>query len=217
MEIVLAKKILKANDQMAQAIRARLESAQILCVNLLGSPGAGKTALLEALTPRLKTAARFTVIEGDLATCNDAERIERAGAPAVQINTEGGCHLDANMVTIALDTLDLKTMDLLFIENVGNLVCTAGFDLGETLRAVVLSVTEGDDKVVKYPPMFQSADAVIINKMDLLPFTDFSLDRLKENMRNIKPEALLFYTSARTGEGIEKLAEWLLSNIKKNK
>jgi hydrogenase nickel incorporation protein HypB len=211
MEIVVAKKILKASEQIAVGNRAFLDRAGVCAVNILGSPGCGKTTLLEALIASLDGKARLAVIEGDLASTHDAQRIEAAGVPAVQINTDGGCHLDANMIASALGSLDVDTIDLLFIENVGNLVCTAGFDLGERVRVAVLSVAEGDDKVIKYPPIFQSADAVIISKIDMMPYTDFDVERFDGNLRRLKADSLIFQVSARTGQGIPEFVNWLLS------
>lgn len=210
MQIVLAKSILKANDQLAQANLARFDAAGVYAVNLLGSPGAGKTTLLEKLLPPLKERMTMAVIEGDLATSRDADRIEAAGVDSIQINTEGGCHLDANMIAASLDSIDLENLDAVFIENVGNLICTAGFALGERLRVVVLSVAEGDDKVEKYPPMFSKADAVALNKVDLLPHTDFDVGRVQADLKRLAPEAVLFPVSARTGEGMAELGQWIL-------
>jgi len=209
MEIVLAKKILKANDQIAAANRGALERARILAVNLVGSPGAGKTALLEALIPSLKGRFRLAVVEGDLATSLDAERIEAAGARSIQINTEGGCHLDASMVGQALGALDLESIDILFIENVGNLVCPAGFDLGERLRVVVLSVAEGDDKAAKYPPIFQNAQAVALNKIDLIEHTDFNRERFRDRLARLSRDVRVFELSAKTAQGVPGFADWL--------
>ena len=168
MKIVAAKKILKANDQLAAENRARLDAAGVFGVNVVGSPGSGKTTLLEALFAHLKGRLRPAVIEGDIAGSIDADRMEKIGVPVVQINTDGACHLDANMIATANKELDFAAVDLLAIENVGNLVCTAGFDLGEHLRIVVLSTSEGDDKAVKYPAIFQGSHALFITKTDLL-------------------------------------------------
>ncbi len=210
-KVVVAKEILKANDAIARENLSKLDAANIFCVNLLGSPGSGKTTLLEKMTPFLKGQVRAGVIEGDLATSEDADRIEKVGLPSIQINTGGGCHLEANMVANALDALDLSQFDLLFIENVGNLVCTAGHQLGERLRMVVLSSAEGDDKVVKYPPMFQKTNSVLINKADLLPYTEFSIERVHEEARRLNPDVEILQASARTGEGIEEVAEFILA------
>jgi hydrogenase nickel incorporation protein HypB len=212
MKIVAAKKIVAANDAIAAGNRARLRAANVFTVNLLGSPGAGKTTLLESLSA---ACDRLAVIEGDLATARDAQRIEKLGVPVVQVNTGGGCHLDANMVASALAALELDKVELLFIENVGNLVCTAGFDLGEDLRAVVLSVTEGDDKIAKYPPIFQRADAVVFNKIDLLPHTDFSLDRALADLKRLAPQAEVFKVAARTGDGVAAFATRLRQRMER--
>ncbi len=210
MKIVAAKKILKANDQLAEENRARFGAAGLFCVNLVGSPGAGKTTLLEALFPRLKGRLAPAVIEGDIAGSIDAERIERLGVPVVQINTEGACHLDATMIAAAADGADYARVDLLVIENVGNLVCPAGFDLGEHLRVVVLSVPEGDDKLAKYPAIFQGSHALVISKTDLLPYIRFDVDRVAADMKRLAPEAQVFPVAAPSGDGIAPLADWLV-------
>ncbi len=158
---------------------------------------------------KLKGQLRPAVIEGDIAGSIDAERIDALGIPVVQINTEGACHLDANMIAAATHDLDLPTVDLLVIENVGNLVCTAGFDLGEHLRVVLLSISEGDDKVAKYPAIFQQSDALVITKIDLLPYSNFQIDRAVADMRHLNPDATVFQVSALRGEGISALADWL--------
>jgi hydrogenase nickel incorporation protein HypB len=215
MKIVAAKKILKANDQLAQENREALSAIGIFGVNLVGSPGCGKTTLLEALFGRIGGRLSPAVIEGDIAGSVDAERIERLGIPVVQINTEGACHLDAPMIAAAKGNLDLTGVNLLMIENVGNLVCTAGFDLGEHLRIVVLSTTEGHDKLIKYPTIFQRSDALVITKIDLLPHTDFDVAQASGDMRRLAPEAAIFRVSARTGEGIPELADWLVKRAAK--
>ena len=209
MKIVAAKKILRANDQLAEENRAKLSAAGIFGVNLVGSPGAGKTTLLEALLTKLKGRARPAVIEGDIAGSIDAQRIEKLGVPVVQINTQGACHLDASMIAVAVADLDLDAIDLLFVENVGNLVCTAGFDLGEQLRIVVLSTSEGDDKAAKYPAIFQGSHALLITKTDLLPQTNFDVDRITADFRRLAPKGTIFQVSAISGEGIPAAADWL--------
>ncbi|MCB2199077.1 hydrogenase nickel incorporation protein HypB [bacterium] len=211
MEVVVTQDILKANDSIAEQNLAAFDEAGVYTVNVLGSPGSGKTTLLEKLAEKLNNRVKAAVIEGDLATSKDAERIEKLGWPTIQINTGGGCHLEANMVSSAMKNLPLDTSNLLFIENVGNLVCTASHKLGERLRIVVLSATEGDDKVSKYPPMFQKTNALIMNKADLLPYTDFDVDRMEEDARRLNPDVEIFKVSARTGEGIAEVADWLVA------
>ena len=211
MKIVAAKKILKANDQLAAENRAKLDAAGVFGVNVVGSPGAGKTTLLEGLFAGLKGRAKPAVIEGDIVGSIDAERIAGLGVPVVQINTDGACHLDAPMIAAATAQLDADQFDLLFIENVGNLVCTAGFDLGEHLRIVVLSTSEGDDKAAKYPAIFQSSDALVITKADLMPHLNFDPERITADMKRLAPGAPVFQVAALTGEGIPALVDWLVS------
>lgn len=215
MKIVAAKKILKANDQLAAENRARLDAAGVFGVNVVGSPGAGKTTLLEAIFAHLHGRIHPAVIEGDIAGSIDAQRMERIGVPVVQINTDGACHLDANMIAIANKEIDLHSVDVLVIENVGNLVCTAGFDLGEHLRIVVLSTSEGDDKAVKYPAIFQGSDALFITKIDLLPHVNFNAERITADMRRLAPEAAVFQVSATCGDGIAEAAEWLVEKCRR--
>jgi hydrogenase nickel incorporation protein HypB len=198
--------ILEKNDRLAERNRGFFHARGVLVLNVLSSPGSGKTTLIgqtiRQLSPRLKTA----VIVGDLATDNDARRLRESGAPVAQINTGTVCHLEADMVARTLKQLDLTGLDLLIIENVGNLVCPASYDLGEDLRVVLLSVTEGEDKPLKYPPMFHTADAVIVSKLDLELACDFKRAELAANVGHIAPRARLFEVSAKTGAGME---EWL--------
>jgi len=211
MRIIAAQKLLAANAQLAQEVRAKLDSARVYAVNVLGAPGAGKTALLEALIPALKMRVAAGVIEGDQATARDAARIKALGVPVIQINTGKGCHLDARMVSAAIAELDLRAIRLLFIENVGNLICTAEFDLGERLRLGVLSVPEGDDKIAKYPTMFSSLNALALNKTDLLPHLDFEMARLESDLKRFGRQVRLFRVSARSGDGVAALGEWLVA------
>jgi hydrogenase nickel incorporation protein HypB len=204
--VEIERSILAKNDGFAADNRARLAAAGVAAVNLLAGPGAGKTTLLVATIRALAGRLPVLVVEGDQQTSNDAERIRAAGAPAVQINTGKGCHLDAHMVGHALDGLPLAPGALLAIENVGNLVCPAAFDLGEDRRATLVSVAEGEDKPLKYPDIFAGADVVVITKLDLAPHVDADLDLLRANIARVAPRALILAVSARTGEG---LAEWI--------
>jgi hydrogenase nickel incorporation protein HypB len=217
MKIVAAKKILKVNDRLAAENRDKFDAAGAFCVNLVGSPGSGKTTLLEALFAAGKDRFRPAVIEGDVAGDVDARRMETIGVPVVQINTEGACHLDAGMIASAAGELDLAPVNLLMIENVGNLVCTAGFDLGEHLRLIVLSTSEGDDKAVKYPAIFQGSDALVITKSDLSPHLNFNPERLIADFHRLAPAAPAFQVSAIRGDGIPALAEWLIGKIAEKK
>ncbi|HOM17299.1 MAG TPA: hydrogenase nickel incorporation protein HypB [Thermoguttaceae bacterium] len=209
MKIVAASKILKANDALAAENRQILNQKGVLAVNWMGSPGSGKTTLLEALARYWQGRRKVAVIEGDVAGSIDAERMATLGLPVVQINTDGACHLDANMIAQALEELPLETGELLMVENVGNLVCTAGFDLGEHLRIVILSVPEGDDKLVKYPAIFRSIHALVIAKMDLLPQVAFQRERVQKDLTRLNAQAALFCVSALRGEGIAELAQWI--------
>lgn len=207
--LVMQEAVLKGNDLLAERNRGYFEGRSIVAVNLLSSPGSGKTTLLEKMMPLLGSALPVTVIEGDQQSMRDADRIDALGVPVMQINTGSGCHLDAAMVREALRILDPPFASLLFIENVGNLVCPALFDLGEAIRMVVLSVTEGDDKPLKYPMMFRKADLCILNKIDLLPYVDFDVARCRQIATQLNPELQWFEVSARTGEGMAKLVSSL--------
>jgi len=209
-KIVAAKKILLANDRLAEENRRVFSRAGLFTVNLVGSPGCGKTTLLESLFAQFSNSVRPAVIEGDLAGQVDADRLAEQGVEVVQINTEGMCHLEAGMIADACDALDLEAANMLWIENVGNLVCTAGYDLGEHLRLVVLSVSEGDDKVVKYPTIFQRSGALLITKTDLQPYCKFDAQRVRADMKRLAPEARLFEVSATQSEGVDELAQWIL-------
>ncbi len=205
----LERAILDKNDRLAERNRAWFEGREILTLNLVSSPGAGKTTLLERTIRDLKDEIPISVIEGDQQTLNDAERIKAAGAPAVQVNTGTGCHLEADMIRRGLDTLRPAFGSLLLIENVGNLVCPALFDLGERAKVVVLSVTEGDDKPLKYPHMFRAAELMIISKTDLSPHVDFDLDRCEAMAREVNPAIQSIRLSARTGDGLAAWYDWL--------
>lgn len=211
MRVEVVERVLKANDALAEEVRATLDQARVLAVNVIGSPGSGKTALLEQTAAILHPRVKLGVIEGDIATTRDAERIARCGVPAVQIETRligNACHLDAHLVRLALERLSLQDVKVLFIENVGNLVCPSAYALGEHLRVVVASVPEGDDKPRKYPSTFAKVSAVVLNKVDLLPVTDFSMTAFVEGLREISA-APVFPLSARTGEGLGTWVAWV--------
>ncbi len=208
-KIQVMESILEFNDARAAENRALLESHGVFAVNLMSSPGSGKTTLLERTLERLPRGRRAGVIEGDIQTARDAERIERFHVPIVQINTGSACHLDGEMIAKALAELPLDEIDLLFIENVGNLVCPAEFRVGEHHKVIILSVTEGDDKPLKYPLMFRESTALIINKLDLLPHTDFSMDAARANARQIHQELEILETSCVSGQGLDRWIEWL--------
>jgi hydrogenase nickel incorporation protein HypB len=205
----LEARILAKNEALAAQNRAWFAGREILALNLVSSPGAGKTTLLERTIRDLHHEANLFVIEGDQATANDGERIRRAGAPAVQVNTGTGCHLEADMIARGLSELRPSVGSIVMIENVGNLVCPAMFDLGEHARIVVLSVTEGEDKPIKYPHMFQSADLMILNKVDLLPHLDFDVERALSYARQVNPNIEVVQLSARSGEGLEDWYGWI--------
>ncbi len=209
--IDIEARILAKNDAIAARCRAWLAGREIVALNLVSSPGAGKTALLERAIADLSGELPLFVIEGDQATSNDGERIRAAGAPVVQVNTGTGCHLDAEMIARALSELKPSVGSLVFIENVGNLVCPALFDLGEHAKAVIFSTAEGEDKPLKYPHMFSAAKVVVFNKIDLLPHLDFSMERARENIRRVNPDAEIIEVSARTGAGMSAFYQWIFA------
>ena len=213
MEVKVMKDILGQNDAIAAALREQLAARGIFVLNLLGSPGSGKTTLLEKTIAALNKKLRLAVIEGDLFTSKDADRIARHDVPVIQINTSGGCHLDAPMIEKALKELNTDALDLLIIENVGNLVCPAEFALGEDVKAVVLSVTEGNDKPLKYPLIFKESALTLLNKIDLVPYTDFNVAAATEDITTIHPGAAVLPVSARTGEGLAAWIDWLLARV----
>jgi len=208
-KVTIAQTILAVNEQVAQEIRQALMAYGIRALNIMSSPGAGKTTLLERTIERLRGRLAIGVIEGDVETSADAERIDAAGAQTVQINTRGNCHLEAHMIRDALGYVDLATTDLLVIENVGNLVCPAAWDLGEDRRVVVVSTTEGDDKPAKYPNMFAIAQIMVVNKLDLLPYVDYDVQKVRRHALAINPHLRIFEVSCRTGEGLEAWCDWL--------
>ncbi len=209
-ELPVVEGILSANDRIASENRSQMDRYGVLAVNIMASPGAGKTSVILHTIAALRGRLRVAVIEGDLAGRVDADRVAETGTPVVQINTGGGCHLDAPQVQKALGQLPLHEIDLLLIENVGNLVCPAGFALGEHRKVMVASVPEGHDKPIKYPGMFTVVDALLLNKTDLLPYMDFDLTTFRTALRALNAGAPLFEVSCRTGEGIEAWVEWLI-------
>lgn len=212
----VSEDILSANDALAETLRRRFDQSGVYVMNLMASPGAGKTSvilrIIESLTPRFEIG----VIEGDIASDVDAQKIGKTAVDVVQINTAGACHLDANMIRSAVDTLGLDGKKLVIIENVGNLVCPAEFKLGENIKVMILSVPEGHDKPLKYPLMFTESDALVLNKTDLLPYTDFDMDELKMTVKAMNPAIEIFPVSAKTGEGIAELAAWIENQIRGN-
>lgn len=207
--VAIEQDILGRNNAYAGTNRGRFTELGVLALNLVSSPGSGKTTLLAATIEQLRDRRPVAVIEGDQQTSNDAERIRATGVPAIQINTGKGCHLDAHMVGHAADDLDLQRDSVLFIENVGNLVCPAAFDLGEAHKVAILSVTEGDDKPIKYPDMFAAADLMVLNKTDLLPYVPFDVDQCIEYARRVNPSIEVIQTSALKGDGMEAWLQWI--------
>jgi hydrogenase nickel incorporation protein HypB len=213
MKIKVVKDILSANEQLAQRNRRLFDSNNVFAVNLMASPGAGKTSLILETLKRLKGKIKLGVVEGDISSSLDAEAVAREGVPVVQINTGGECHLDANMLSPALDNVPLKDIKLLLIENVGNLVCPAEFALGEHRKVLISSTPEGDDKPFKYPLMFHTVDAVLINKIDLLPYLKFDIDAFSRTIRGINQKVEIFSISCTTGQGIDEWVSWLLNQM----
>ncbi|MCL4551269.1 MAG: hydrogenase nickel incorporation protein HypB [Bacteroidetes bacterium] len=211
--ITVERKVLAKNDVIASENRSAFKRNKNFVINLLSSPGSGKTSLVEKTIEVCKNKLKIAVIEGDVQTDLDAQRIDELGVPVAQIVTNGGCHLEASLVRDALNSLNTDGTELLIIENVGNLVCPAGYDLGEDFKVVVLSVTEGDDKPLKYPAMFRNSSVLVINKIDLLPYLKCSMDELKKNALSINPSLKIFETSCTTGKGIDSWCGWIQSNL----
>lgn len=207
------KDILDANDILAENLKSRFEKSRVFVMNLMSSPGAGKTSVILKIIDQLAKKHRIRVIEGDIASDVDARRVEAMNVDVVQINTRGACHLDANMILGATQKLGLDSKGLLIIENVGNLVCPAEFKLGENVKVMILSVPEGDDKPLKYPLMFTESDALILNKIDLLPYTDFNMENLRRIVQAMNPRIRIFPLSAKTGEGVGEFTAWLDEKI----
>lgn len=209
MKVKVVSRILEANERLAEENRKKFREAGVFVANLMGAPGAGKTTLLEQTIRALKPKARIGVIEGDIVGTDDAERIGALGVPVVQINTGGACHLDANMISEVLRELPLKELDLLIIENVGNLVCPAEFNVGEDVKLMVLSIAEGHDKPLKYPLMFRESAALVLNKMDLLPYMNTDIQKVRNDSLALNPKLRIFEVSCTTGAGIDTWTAWL--------
>ncbi len=215
-KVKLERKVLSRNDLLAAELRKLFASENVAVMNMVSSPGSGKTSLLEKTLGSLSRNLSIGVIEGDIQTDKDAERIAVTGVPVHQIQTGGACHLEADMIRRALENFDLGSLDLLIIENVGNLVCPSAFDLGEGMRVALISVTEGDDKPLKYPAMFRSADVMVINKMDLLPYTDFDVENVIRSAMSLNPEIEVLKTSCRTGVGLDEWSGFVTAFARKN-
>lgn len=213
-EIEVMANLLGSNDMQAEVNRAHFRKNHCLAINVMGSPGAGKTSLLEKSLPHLNVDLNVGVIEGDIFTSKDADRIAVHEVPVIQINTGGACHLDSKMVSKVLPEFDWNVMDLMVIENVGNLVCPADFDLGEAFKVIVLSIVEGDDKPAKYPVIFRNAKVVVLNKMDLEGLTDVNMETMRQDIRTINPDILIFEVSCRNGNGLKAWTSWLTQEVK---
>jgi hydrogenase nickel incorporation protein HypB len=217
MKISVVRNILEANERIAEQNRELFNENSLFVINLMSSPGAGKTSLLERTIDVLKGDLRIGVIEGDIQSSEDAERIAQKGVPVVQINTGGACHLDGNMIRDTFPEFNFTEMDLLVVENVGNLVCPAEFKVGEDFKVMILSVTEGDDKPAKYPLMFHESKVLLINKTDLLPYVDCRIQKIREDSLKINPDLHIFEISCKTGEGLEAWYDWLRDEVRKKK
>jgi hydrogenase nickel incorporation protein HypB len=213
MEIKIMKNILDRNQNKANEIRNLLKLKEILMVNIISSPGAGKTTLLERTCEALGAKYRIGVIEGDITTDRDAQRLKKYNIPIVVINTEGGCHLDSNSISKVLDSFDLDNLDVLFVENVGNLICPSQFDLGESFKLAVVSTTEGDDKPAKYPMLFREAKAVLLNKIDLIPYTNFNYDNFSSDLKKLNGQIPVFEISCTKGDGLREWYKWIERQI----
>ena len=216
-KINVVTNILQTNNEITSKNKKLLDDKGIYVINLMSSPGSGKTSLLERIIAKLKNDINIAVIEGDIYTTKDAERIEAQGVPVIQINTGGACHLDAEMIRGALNELTLDKIDLLVIENVGNLVCPAEFEIGEDIKISVLSTTEGNDKPLKYPLMFEKSGAVILNKLDLIEYTNFDKKEFYRDIKSLNANAITFETSCVKNQGIDEICSWLISKIQDKK
>jgi hydrogenase nickel incorporation protein HypB len=212
-KVKVVTRILEANERIAAQNRKLFDKTGVYVINLMSAPGAGKTSLIERTIRKLQRKLSIGVIEGDIAGTEDARRIESLGIPVVQINTDGACHLNANMINAVISDLPLKDLDLLIIENVGNLVCPAEFKVGEDIKVMILSITEGDDKPLKYPLMFRESSALILNKIDLLPYIDADIEKIKKDSLSLNPSLKIFEVSCKTGKGIGQWTEWIQSLV----
>lgn len=213
MEIKIVKQILEWNEDVSEEVKALLREKKVCLINVMGSPGAGKTSLITSIINSLRETYRIGVIEGDIAGAIDAETIDKMGIPVVQLQTDGACHIEAMSIRHMLSYFNLDETDVLIVENIGNLVCPAEFNIGEDMRISILSVPEGDDKVVKYPLMFATTDALVINKYDMLPHFDFDCERVERDVYDLNGKAKILRVSTKTGEGIKELSEWLSEKI----
>jgi hydrogenase nickel incorporation protein HypB len=213
MEIKIMKNILDRNQNKANEVREILRKHKVLMINIISSPGAGKTTFLERTCEGLGTKYRFAVIEGDITTDRDAQRLKKYNIPIVVINTEGGCHLDSHSISKVLGEFDLKNIDILFVENVGNLICPSQFDLGEEFKIAIVSTTEGDDKPGKYPMLFREARAVLLNKIDLIPYTNFTFNTFRKDLDRINPLIPLFSVSCTKGDGLKDCFDWIVEQF----
>jgi len=216
MKVKVVTNILEANDRIADENRRIFQEAGVYVINMMSGPGAGKTSLLVRTIQEMQKKVKIGVIEGDIAGTDDAERIDKLGVPVVQINTGGGCHLDANMIREVLPDMPLNDLELLIIENVGNLVCPAEFKVGEDMKVMLLSVAEGHDKPLKYPLMFQESSALLLNKIDLLPYIDVDMAKIRKDSLSLNPKLKIFEVSCKTGQGISEWAQWLETLVKKS-
>lgn len=217
MEVPVVRNILEANDRISDELRKMFSVQKVLVLNLISSPGSGKTSTLERTLTDLRDEFKMAVIEGDLLTDNDARRVAATGAQAVQINTDGACHLDSSMVLEALKSIDMEGLDILFVENVGNLVCPAEFEVGEDYKISLLSVPEGDDKPEKYPLLFAESSVMLMNKVDLLPYVDFELDRASRFAKALNKDIEIYPISCKSGEGLDGWYGWLRDKVKEKK
>ncbi|MCI5792750.1 MAG: hydrogenase nickel incorporation protein HypB [Lachnospiraceae bacterium] len=213
MEIKIVKQILEWNEDVSKAVIDELADKKVALINVMGSPGAGKTSLITQIINRLKDKYAIGVIEGDIAGQIDADKIDAMGIPVVQLQTDGACHIEAMSIQNMLPMFDLDKLDVIFVENIGNLVCPAEFNIGEDLRVAILSIPEGDDKVEKYPLMFSTTDALVLNKFDMLPYFDFDVERVEKNEKDANPDALIFKVSNKTCDGLDELISWLSAKI----